>query len=307
MTSIAIVGAGLAGLSAAHLLRQTGRNCLVFDKSRGVGGRMATRRVGELAFDHGAQFFTARGDSFRARAAAWLRDGQAASWHDDQLVGTPGMTAPARALAAGLTIEQNRTVSGLRRDGDGWRLLFGDEPSQPFDTVLFAVPAPQLAPILSTAGLSFPEIEAVRFAPCWALMLAYDTPLDMAHDQYRSREGVIAWAALNGRKPGRSPQPETLVIHASPHWSHTHLELEPEAAANLLMEAAAQELGISGSPIYAAAHRWRFALVETPAGVDCLYDDRLKIGACGDWCIGARVEAAFDSGEALARRLLAGT
>ena len=305
MTNIAIVGAGLAGLAAARMLKQAGRDCIIFDKSRGIGGRMATRRVGQLAFDHGVQFFTARGASFKACVEAWLHNGHAASWYEDNFVGTPGMTAPARALAAGLAVEANRTVTGLRRDRPGWRLLFGDEQSSHFQTVLFAVPAPQLVPILATAGIIFPQVEPVRFAPCWALMLAYDTSLEMAEHHYRSREGVIAWAALNGHKPGRETIPETLMIHANPEWSRTHLESEPPAVTELLLAAARQELGIEAKPVYFAAHRWRFALVETPAGVDCIHDATLQIGACGDWCLGARVEAAFDSGEALARRVIA--
>jgi predicted NAD/FAD-dependent oxidoreductase len=56
--------------------------------------------------------------------------------------------------------------------------------------------------------------------------------------------------------------------------------------------------------VYLQAHRWRHALVEQPLGLPCLVDEEIAAGACGDWCIAPRVEAAFESGRALAHSLL---
>ena len=111
--SIAIIGAGMAGLAAARLLQQAGARVALIEKSRGVGGRMATRRVGALQFDHGAQYFTARGQAFKAAVEDLARDGAAAPWFDDAHVGAPGMSGAARALAQGLEILTGRQASAL--------------------------------------------------------------------------------------------------------------------------------------------------------------------------------------------------
>lgn len=75
LTDILIIGAGMSGLTAASALQQAGREVIVVDKGRGVGGRMATRRIGAATFDHGAQFVTARTPRVAAAIQEWLKQG----------------------------------------------------------------------------------------------------------------------------------------------------------------------------------------------------------------------------------------
>jgi predicted NAD/FAD-dependent oxidoreductase len=301
---IAIVGAGVAGLAAARVLAGQGFDVTLFDKSRGVGGRMATRRADGLQFDHGAQYFTARGERFRAQAELWALDGRAAEWAPGWFVGTAAMTAPARALAEGLAVTQGRTVSALRRGPDGWSLSGrgpdGDALDGPFAAVVLATPAPQAVPIAASAGLGWPGMQSARYAPCWALLLAFDAPIGLAAASLRPDDDVLAWIARDSTKPGRPLGAETLVAHATPAWSRAHLEDAPETVQAALLARVRQLTGLGATPRYAAAHRWRYALVDRPAGEPFLWDSGARVGACGDWCIGPRIEAAFDSGEALA-------
>jgi predicted NAD/FAD-dependent oxidoreductase len=292
---VAIIGAGMAGLAAARRLRAAGVECVVFEKSRGLGGRMATRRDGDLRFDHGAQYFTARGKRFKALIEA----GAAAEWFEGAFVGVPGMSGPAREMAEGLEVAGGVQASGLRRDADGWRVLDAEGARDgAFAAVLLAVPAPQAVPLAASAGVAFLALEAVRYAPCWALMLTFDGPSGLTEDHRRFESGAISWIARNGSKPGRDPAPETLVVHAAPDWSRVHLEMSKEdAAAALVVELPG--VGVTAAPARAVAHRWRYAMVERAAGVPYLWDSAAGIGACGDWCLGPRVEAAFDSGDAL--------
>ena len=212
---VAIIGAGMAGLAAARRLRAAGVECVVFDKSRGLGGRMATRRDGDLRFDHGAQYFTARGKRFKALVEEWRAAGAAAEWFEGAFVGVPGMSGPARAMAEGLEVAGGVQASGLRRDADGWRVLDAEGARDgAFAAVLLAVPAPQAVPLAASAGVAFPALEAVRYAPCWALMLTFDGPSGLTEDHRRFESGAISWIARNGSKPGRDPAPETLVGHA---------------------------------------------------------------------------------------------
>ncbi|MBX9757246.1 MAG: NAD(P)-binding protein [Beijerinckiaceae bacterium] len=304
---VAIVGAGMAGLSAARVLRHAGVACTLFDKSRGLGGRMATRRAGDLQFDHGAQYFTARGEGFRALVADWAAQGSAAQWFDGAFVGAPGMTAPARAMAQHCEVIAGCEVKALRRCEDGrWTLVTaaGDVNAGPFSAVILALPGPQIEPIAASAGVSFTALAGVRYTPCWALMLAFDGRMDLPWTHLRAEGADAAWIARDATKPGRSGPHETFVIHASAEWSRRHLERTPEWAAAELLRLFAQATGVTQAPVFAVAHRWRYALVEVPAGAPFLWDEAARIGACGDWCIGPRVEAAFDSGEAMAHAAL---
>jgi len=300
---VAIIGAGIAGLAAAQTLTQAGIGVSLFEKSRGVGGRLSTRRAGSLAFDHGAQFFTARGPAFAAQITRWQRNGSAALWQGERWVGMPAMTAPARDMADGLSVLSSHTITQASLRERMWHLAAAEAIALPdgFNALLLAVPAPQAEVLLATAQLSWPAVNQIRYAPCWALMLALSP--DDALDPpvlWQGADPVIAWIARNSDKPGRSAQPACFVIHATAAWSRDNLELSAEQARDALLEALARLLGAwPEQPLYVQAHRWRYALVEQAAGQDCLWDPSLMIGACGDWCIGGRVEAAFDSGRAL--------
>jgi renalase len=306
---IAIVGAGIAGLAAARRLRAAGLACTLFDKSRGVGGRMATRRVegtvpGGFHFDHGAQYFTAKGPRFRALVAQWRDAGQAAEWFDGAFVGTPGMSTPVNAMAGDSTIHRGCAVAALRRDADGWTIIAPDGPdidgNGRFDSVILAMPSPQVAVLLASAGMAFPALEAVRYAPCWALMLGFRTSIALSSDRLRPEDQSVAWIAQGSGKPDPKSPTKTVVAHATPEWSRRRLEDLPETVTGELMGRVLTLARIEATPDYAVSHRWRYALVEQPAGTAFQWDEGARIGACGDWGLGPRIEAAFDSGEALA-------
>jgi len=305
---IAIIGAGMAGLSAAHRLREAGLDCTVFEKSRGVGGRMATRRTGALQFDHGAQYFTARGARFQSRLAEWQAHGIVAEWLPGKWVGTPRMTAPARSLAEGLPVICEHRVTGLDGGPGHWRLV-ADSPDHGaigrefFDAVIMAIPAPQIVPLAESVGVRFPELEHVRYAPCLTLMVAFDEATDLHEPSLSPPQGPIAWIARNRTKPGRSGATETLVAHATPAWSRQHVDDPAESTAEALLSGLRPHIG-DAEPVFRMVHRWLYARVEQTAGVPYLWDPTRQVGACGDWAGGPRVEAAFDSGEALAAAVI---
>jgi renalase len=306
---VAIIGAGMAGLAAARLLDEAGVACTIFDKSRGVGGRMSTRRVDGLQFDHGAQYFTARNDRFARLVEGWRSAASVAEWLPGTFVGTPGMTGPARRMAESLEVNLACEITRLRRGRDGWSLFAGDNlvafpRNGAFDTVILALPAPQIASILESCAVTFPELARVRYAPCWALMLAYAQRSGLSWTHRRADGDDLAWIARDATKPGRPSESETFVVHAGADWSNRNLELSREEAAADLLALFRRQTGVAGEPFFAAAHRWRFALVQETAGAPFLWDDTARIGACGDWCLGPRVEAAFESGEAMARACL---
>lgn len=312
--SVAIIGAGMAGATAAHRLAAAGLDVLVIDKGRTVGGRMATRHLGETArADHGAQYFTGRDPRFAAQVEAWVAEGAAAAWTAGPgwFVGMPAMTAPAEALTRNIAVVTGRTVARLRREEGAWHL---DDAAaapvaegRPFDALIVTAPAPQTAALLATAGIDLPGLARVRYAPCWALMLTHDGPAPLSDQARRDPDpaAALAWVARNETKPGRGEQPGTLVAHASPDWSRRHLEREPGEVAERLQAELARMIGTEFGPVRSAsAHRWRYALVEEALGEPCLWRPEIGLGFASDGCLGGRVEAAYLSGLTLAERIL---
>ena len=303
---IAIVGAGMAGMSCGQRLSRLGHEVRLFDKGRGPGGRMATRRMEDggttLHFDHGAQYFTAREPRFVDQVAHWEATGVAARWAaagDDAWVGTPAMNAPLKAMAGELGVQFGTRIEQLVRDGDGWQLDGEGAPDARFDAVLVAVPAEQAGPLLQPHAPAMATLaDQTASDPCWTLMAGFEAPLALVQDTLRQR-GPIGWAARNNAKPGRANE-ECWVIQASPEWSCAHLEDNAETvAAALLAELAEANGGPLPRQLGATAHRWRFAKSGT-AGEEALWDAEKRIGVCGDWLIGPRVEAAYMSGLLLA-------
>ena len=320
---IAVIGAGMAGLACAGALHRIGAAVTLFDKSRRVGGRLATRRVDGLLFDHGAQYATARDPAFIGMMQAMAAAGTAASWPaagDDRWCGIPGMSALARHMEQeGIgTLHAGRHAAFMHREGHGWFVRHrdaadtrpglvsdtGGDVAGPFDQVAVALPAPQAAGLLQPHAFAAKAARA-GMAPCWAAMLAFDEATT-APDLLRPEAGPLRWIARDSSRPGRAATPECWVAHATPEWSRDHLEQPAEAVLARLHTVFAAETGIAAAPRYAAVHRWRYALAEAPLGTPALWDAAAGLGVCGDWCLGARVEAAFLSGRALADMMMAG-
>ncbi|WP_284125935.1 NAD(P)/FAD-dependent oxidoreductase [Parerythrobacter aestuarii] len=302
--TIAIIGAGMAGLSCAMKLKARGLNPVLFDKGRGPGGRMATRRAhigtGEASFDHGAQYFTARDPRFAKAVEGWRSAGYAAPWPaagEDAYVGTPGMNAPIKQMAQFFNIVWGKRIDGVLHDEHTWHLRAGDTIFRAQQLVC-AIPAEQAAELLEREAPDFAaQATAVQSKPCWALMARFADRLDLA-DTFRGE--AVAWAARNSAKPGRG-EGEDWVIHASPEWSAEHLELDKDTAAPKLLAAFFAEAGITlQQPLHSDAHRWRYAMVGKADGAAALWDPQLALGVCGDWLAGPRVENAFLSGLELA-------
>jgi predicted NAD/FAD-dependent oxidoreductase len=323
--SVAIVGAGISGLMCARTLLDSGVDVTVFEKSRGVGGRMATRRTAEgLRFDHGAQYFTIRDPRFENYVQSWIQDGIVAPWEGrictltnghiewkqnttPRFVGVPGMNAICRHLAAGLNVQFRTKVDPPVIDQGPWHL--SDDQGKhlgEFDCFITSAPAPQSADLLAAAPDCQQKAMQAKMQGCWAVMLAFDASLGLPIDGAFVHESPLSWIARNSSKPERGGDHESWVLHASPDWTGDFLEHEPGDVLPKLLDAFWQATDAKRrTPAFAASHRWRYAIPPEPLDSRCLFDAQLRIGACGDWCSGPRVEGAFLSGMAVADRVLA--
>lgn len=320
--TVAIIGAGIAGLSCASQLQQAGINVTLFDKSRGPSGRMSTRRGEGWQCDHGAQYFTARDPAFLAEVARWQAAGVAAPWQPrlaafgradehqpdaglERFVGKPRMTAPARFLADRLDVRLQATVCALMPEGGRWRLETHESGLMPacYDAVLLAVPAPQAVPLLQAFSGELAALPAQAvMRGSWTLMLRYAQRPALDFDAAFVNRGPLRWIARDSSKPGRAGD-ETWLLHATAEWSEAHIEDDAKTVAAALL-AAFSELG-APPPAAWTAHRWRYADSAPALTQECIWNAALRIGLCGDWLNGGRVEGAWLGGRALGQRVAA--
>lgn len=315
MIRIAIIGAGVAGLTAALRLRAVGYNPIVFEKSRGIGGRVATRRVGDdLTFDHGAQYLTARSDAFISIIEDAVGRGAAARWRPrasgpdggdapEFFVGAPTMNAFLKAAVAdaGIDVRLKTELASVKPDSGAWRISDNDgHVNAEFDAVICTAPPPQARALYAADPDLVAQIDRVRVRPCWTLMAHFGTEIDAGFDTWRDSDGDIVWLARNNTKPGRPRSGDQWVAQAGPGWSEAHLEWDREDVAAILLSKVMPMIGQSVPPQYGAAHRWRYALTDVPLGKPFAASSTGLALLGGDWALGARIECAFESGLAMA-------
>lgn len=307
MIPITIIGAGIAGLACARRPTQAGLAPVLLDKGRGIGGRVATRRVDTMQFDHGAQYVTAHAPNFEAVLAALQTAGALVDWPDangrQRSVGRPGMSSLAKAMGHGLDIRQGVQVTGVTQTHSGWDLHLGETLLQT-KRVVITVPAPQLAGLLGADHPLTKAASPVRMAPCLTLMAAVAAP--SAFQSRQDPDNSMAWIAHDNSKPDRPQGTALWVAQAGQGFSEMHLEQDPTAIAKAMLPLLCDRLGVTADHVvYAAAHRWRYARVTQALDQPFLtsVDGTLHLG--GDWCIGPRVEAAWQSGTAIADDILA--
>jgi predicted NAD/FAD-dependent oxidoreductase len=324
MTTVAVIGAGISGLACARALAENGLDVTVFEKSRGVGGRMATRRTETgLTFDHGAQYFTARQERFLERVRAWEQAGIVRAWNGRivslrarsveseqpaiaRLVAVPGMNALCTDLARDLRVRVNTRIEPPCRHDGKW-LVLDDEGTElgQYDIVIVSAPAPQAEALLQAAPDLAGRASEVTIDGCWAVLAEFADRMEPGFDGAIVHDSPLSWIARDSSKPGRRTDAEAWVLHASPEWTRAHLGAPNETIVQELLAAFRKATGVNaGMPRFVTAHRWRFALPTAPLTDHCLFDHERMIGACGDWCRGPRVEGAMLSGLAVADRTL---
>jgi predicted NAD/FAD-dependent oxidoreductase len=335
MACVAVIGAGMAGLTVAAELAAGGHQISVFDKSRGPGGRCATRRSAVGAFDHGAPGFSATTVAFRVQVAAWQRagwvfgDGTAEGMAADvaarrlapsPIYGVPSMNALAWQLAAQLpadvTLHTDRQVTAIEPSpaSGGWQLRMGDDPvvATHFDAVVVAVPAEQASRLLTPDAALADAMQGTCSDPCWTLMAAWVDPLPTVRDTRLGKEphGVLSLVRREGAGIGRTNVDgvgSRWVLHATPQWTLQQLEAPAEMVIAKLLRAFEGMVGANlEAPLHAVAHRWRYAQVRSPRNEPFGWNASLRLGACGDaWH--ARGDSSSAPPEGIERAWLSGS
>jgi predicted NAD/FAD-dependent oxidoreductase len=316
-----IIGAGISSLLAGQILRHAGYPVTILEKSRGVGGRMATRRFKNGVFDHGAQFFTVRDPQFQHWVDLWVQQGTAFEWArsfskpGDVLEGSGhpryrganGMTAIPKELSQDLDIHLQTHVESISTDGELW--IVETEDGRGFDAsqLILTAPVPQSLSLLETGRFSLPDremerLQSIHYHPCIAVLVLLNGPSKIpAPGGIKLDSGPIQWLSDNTQK-GISPKAPAVTVHASTDFSRQNFDRSNQQLAETLIAAAKSWLGDDIQDWQ--VHKWRYS---QPAQV---YPERyLEISVspplffAGDAFGGPRVEGAALSGMAVASHL----
>ena len=321
---VLVIGGGIAGLTAARELRAAGKNVLVLEKSRGFGGRAATRRWNGLPVDHGAQFFTARSPEFRAQVDEWLRRGVCFEWcrglhraAEDGLQPPDGDNFPRYACREGMAslgrdlagpnptfVLRENKVTKVDCHDSAWELHTEDECVFHSRALIVTPPPPQSAVLLASAS---PEatafLQSLPMAPCLAVAARYEETKFAWHGIQAQTDPTVSWIGNDtSKRPDLHPDATVLVVHASPGFSAAYYDADENVIVRQLLEHAGHIAKADlSAPQSWFLQRWRYALgPQTDGGAARLFDGATPLVLAGDAIAGGKIEGAWLSGKAAA-------
>jgi renalase len=337
---IAVIGAGIGGLTCARELCLRGYDPVVFEANDRLGGRCSSRETRIGWFDDAAQSISG---ATRLASYAVQRPDELAAVHpwtvpatpaedepkgrdrdkdEDEAdairtlkpigaVGVPSMLALADAIARPLDIRLHTPIQQAQRRGDRWVLRdAAGEIDEDFQALVLAIPAPLAVPLAQDSPGLTAALRAVRYRSRWVLLLGSERPLGLPGHLAFQGSPIERVAAMHS-KPGRSSNlPQRWFIEADEQWSLRHEHDDAETVIDLLLDNLRAHAGRSITPNFVCAHQWRHAFVETPATLpghpQCLWDDEVRLGVCGDSVVASQVDQVHSSGVALARTMASG-
>ena len=324
--SCLIVGGGMSGLLAGTLLQNAGFSVQILDKGRGIGGRLATRRIdaptGKAVFDYGAQYFTARSPEFKSFTETWLKQQIILEWsrgfyresggfkstQESQYRGCISNRQVAKHLAESLNVVTSVRVTCMEYRDHSWRVQTESGAQFCADILLLTAPVPQSLDLLTRSSIDLDaavrdQLQSVRYEPCFALLAVLDSESAVPDPGGIWMDGEpLAWIADNSMK-GISPDAYAVTLHAGPQYSQERFDTDLNIIIRDMSDAARAWVG--SNIIRTQLHRWKFAKPAVTFGAPCLFSDRSgPLVMAGDSFGGTRVEGAAVSGIQAAKAIL---
>ncbi len=315
--SILIVGAGIAGIMAGRRLRQEGWKVTPIDKGRGLGGRMANRRIDDARIDHGAQFFTIRSPRLQNDLQSWLKSGHARLWYvpegnsnhgetGTRYVGDPAMTAVPKLLARELDVVRGQRIERVSFIGKQWTATGEGGDTFSAAWLLLTPPVPQSLALLNNNELIPPRhqtlLQAITYDKCIAVMATLSGPSGLpAPGIYRTVTPEPLALLVDNQQKGISTSP-AITLHSGPGFAEDYFDSPDEEKIEALLAAAKPYL--TATPVTAQAHRWGYAKPRSTFPENHYYLKEKNLIMAGDAFGGGRIEGAALSGLAAADRLL---
>jgi predicted NAD/FAD-dependent oxidoreductase len=321
--SVAIIGAGLAGLTCGKALQGLVENVTIFEKNNFPGGRINRFRAGEYEFNIGAQYFTVNNPLFWNIVSAWQTEGFVRPWDGwivelqkgqiinsdmatQRFVGAPRMQTIVENLARHCELVTSVGISELERQEDGgWRLFNerGDYQGA-YDIVIIATSAQQVSELCRSIPGICDAAENVDMTVCWSGMFAFERPLNIPYDAAFVLDSPLSWISRY-QFADTENDADCWVLHATPEWSQQVATSFRGRVMHAMLDAFWEATDLSAhKPVSAAVHCWKHALPINPINQDSLFEESQAIGACGDWCTAPRIEGAVLSGFSMADRIM---
>lgn len=323
---VGIVGAGIAGLGAARTLHKGGHEVVVFEKSRGFGGRAATRRIGDYVFDTGATIISPGGselesvmrnelptdDLIQVTKPIFMHSYGRITAVDPQR-GQPmryayrkGMNTLGKLLAEGLDVRFETKIDVIETPADGGFAIGGEA----FDAVVVTPPLPQTEELLENSGIKH-RVGNSRYRQCLSVMLGFDQPLDKPYHALidPNQSEPLTWLSLETVKcplGERAPEGHAAVVaQMSARYSRYSFEKEDEKIIRDTAVDVGRILGKGFSqPVVSGVMRWRYSHVSNTLSYESVNSPGSKLLIASDGLVGARVQQAFDMGVRAARQLM---
>lgn len=315
---VGIIGAGMAGLAAGRELQKLGHEAILFEKSRGPGGRCATRRRGEFFWDSGATSILPRGKALEQVILEELPTAELTkvtlpvATHENLRVrpGDPrrggtrycyqnGMNTLAKLLAAGLNIRSEISVDSIEKVGEQYRIV-----DDVFDAIILTCPIPQTSLLLWGMNESRP-IGNVRYRACISVLLGYETPLPETSyfavlDPEQSHP--LTWLSLESNKvPGRPP---TLVAQMNRTFSAREYDRPDADLVSTVSTYVGELMGNAHAvPTVSDVMRWKYSQPESFADFGQVNPPGSKVILASDGLLGGHLEDAYEVGLKAARML----
>jgi len=287
---IGIIGAGLTGLTLADILHKKA-DVTLFDKSRGVSGRLSTRYAGDYEFDHGAQAIQASHPQFITFMESLSEQGVAAKWKDGY-IGVPKMNAIGKHLAKPFNINLGTHINTVEKHDEGWHFTDSEgESAGIFDIVICTAPPEQNCLIMPNEFPHKADIKKRKLRGCYALMLGFETPPTLKDAEYN--DYIIKSIVKNHEKPSRETG-YSLMILSQYDWAESHMEKPNDKVQSLMLKAASTLCDVDLSTAeHQALHRWRYANVRDEGSIAGFIAPELGLAACGDWCLKGDAQSAY--------------
>jgi len=309
-TSCIIVGGGITGLITATILQRRGISVTVLDKGRGIGGRLATRRVNhedsiEGVFDYGTQYFSVKNSQFQTWVDDWLEQGVIKEWCQGfgeadgkpRYCGVEGTRGIAKYLAQELNVQTNTKVVEINYDGH-W-LVQTEAQQYEGEMLLLTMPVPQALDLLDASLIVLPldfrfALENITYNPCITVLALLEQQSNIpAPGGIALEDGCLVWLADNHQK-GISPNGYAVTLHASPSFSEDYWNSDDAEIAYKLLTAAADYL--AAPVIKYQVHRWRYSQPKTFHTEPYLALSEIPLVMAGDGFVAPKVEGAVLSG-----------
>jgi renalase len=317
MKKVAIIGAGISGLNLAKKFKEQNIEYIVFEKARGVGGRMSTRRAEDFAFDHGAQCFTARTNEFKNFISPYQKQGiieewkgkvisieegkkvEKRIWFEQHLVASPAMNSLCKGLAKDLNVKLETEVTPIKNHNGKWQLISktNDDLGE-FDWVISTAPPAQTYNLMPDEFAHKNNISDIKMHVNFAVMLGFDEQLNIPWIAAKIRNSKIKWVSINSSKPSRNTNNTCIVIHSKDSWADKNKDVPVADVQQILLDEFAKLTGIEVKDAnFVTTHRWLYSIVASTEKIKGYVDLDNNLAACGDWCLTSRIEEAWISSE----------